>query len=376
MKMPAFERRPAGFTLVEMLCVIAIIGILAALLMPALVLGKERAKRMVCVNNERQLGIAFHMFLHDHDNKFPMQVSARDGGAAEQVQAGLVQAGQFDFSYQLFQVLSNDSVVPRQLVCPTDTRAAAVNLARLSNSNLSYFVGVKADYNQPLSILAGDRNIAKQTYNQPSVESLDPGSHLYWTKELHRYKGDVLFADGHVEEWNQLRLTANTHGRVVHEVFFMPTVQVQVTVVGAGSGGGNLYNLPGVNPGPNADDGPPARPPGNARTAATGTSPAGNPTGATTTPDLTAASKPMLMAEAAPAANPDNTLATEGPGVAPGELGAAGGFAAFSQSGCWFWLFLLLLLAALAEAGRRWYKHTHPSADAAEDVDTRPPSYW
>jgi competence protein ComGC len=215
--------------MVELLVVIAIIAILAALLLPAMNQGQGRAKRVQCLNNLKETGTAFHVFAHDHNGRFPMEVPTREGGSQELVQNAYHITGVFYFSFRHFQPLSNDLVNPKMLSCPTDiARQPALNFGLFKNDNLSYFIGVTAGYDKPNSILSGDRNITNDLAGNPSILRGSSAYPVRWTEELHRKKGNILLADAHVQEVNHW-----SDGQLLTGDLFLPTAQAPTAVASA-----------------------------------------------------------------------------------------------------------------------------------------------
>ena len=213
----------AAFTILELLCVIAIIGILAAILLPAVNQAKARAQRVACVEQLHQAGIAFTGFAHEHDGKFPMAVPALSGGSLEFAQPAAYGISD-STSFHHFQTLADELHTPRMVLCPADTRLPATNFVALRNENVSYFIGLNAQLAKPDSILAGDRSITNDYISAPCcILRLDPGGAIRWTRELHVCKGNLLFADGRVEESNKPRLT-DAGSRVASMDLMLPTV--------------------------------------------------------------------------------------------------------------------------------------------------------
>ena len=141
-------------TLLELLVVLVVITILAAMILPAMNEAHLRAERIQCNNNLKQIGLAFRIWEGDNTNSYPMAVPKSAGGTMEFI------TGPNAFHH--FQVMSNELSTPWILVCPSEsetTRIRATNFNYFSNSNLSYFVAVVSNDANP--------QIAMQTCKTP-----------------------------------------------------------------------------------------------------------------------------------------------------------------------------------------------------------------
>ncbi|MDR3456991.1 MAG: prepilin-type N-terminal cleavage/methylation domain-containing protein [Verrucomicrobiae bacterium] len=189
------KAKDRGFTLIALLVIIGVLAILAAMLLPALAAAKKKAQRINCVNNLKQCGLAFKIWAGDQTANYPMGVSVDKGGTKEFITGA--------DTFRHFLVMSNELSTPKILVCPADIeRTAAEQFRRLSNKNVSYFVGLDAADEFPQRFLDGDRNITGESEPENGILKLVPGQRVSWTAAIHGNLGNVGLADGSVMQYS------------------------------------------------------------------------------------------------------------------------------------------------------------------------------
>ena len=190
-----------GLTLIELFVVIFVIFLLALLFLPLANHRRPiaRAQRINCINNLKQVGLAFRVWASDRTGMFPMEVSVTNGGTLERV--AIAQA------FTHYQPLSNELATPRILVCPADKqRSPATNfLTGFGNDKLSYFVGVNATATNSQMFLAGDGNLTNGIAKGGFLE-LTTNAPANWTYDFHGVLENICLADGSVQQFSSHRL--------------------------------------------------------------------------------------------------------------------------------------------------------------------------
>ena len=219
------SRATRAFTLIEMLVVIAIIGILASLILPALSRGLAKAKRISCLNNVRQVGTGLISFSLDNEGRLPWQLTFY--GRREHF------GGEKNFTVDPGSIfgcrgMKQEITTPKILWSPCDgTREPDMEIALLNwekystrdgkpipNKAISYAMIKGGDTARPTTVIGVSRNLstddlATAKWVGADVVDKDGLSHPNTMAGLLSSQGQLVRADGSTKLSNDSDLLAD-----------------------------------------------------------------------------------------------------------------------------------------------------------------------
>jgi prepilin-type N-terminal cleavage/methylation domain-containing protein/prepilin-type processing-associated H-X9-DG protein len=221
-------RPERAFSLVELLVVIAIIAILAALLLPVLSLAEKRGSQTSCLNNLRQLQVAWRMYMDECNDSLPLNDSVIStysphwsttnswviGDASVSADSSLIRGG------SIFPYINSTEIYH----CPSDhSMVTNMNTLRIRSYSLDYFLNGELDtqYDQDLPDSSFDGLITKGNSLSNPSKVFAFADESEWTigdgvfvvyrtpsetwedvpSDRHSQGGNLSFADGHCEHW-------------------------------------------------------------------------------------------------------------------------------------------------------------------------------
>jgi len=204
------SRRRNGVTLIEMLVVIAVIGMLAAIILPVFFQVREKARQVTCLSNLKQLGTAMAMYAIDWNGRFPAaRVSEGGHGNPFGNWAGVYSVdGKCDPTKgQLYPYVRNASVY----MCPSDSGTSVRNITdpEALPYPLSFSMNYKMSFRNPDSMAAPTARVGLLLHEDRDTIN-DGDFHGPWEtgvvtdrpSKVHSGGANVLYCDLHAK-WHK-----------------------------------------------------------------------------------------------------------------------------------------------------------------------------
>ncbi len=210
-----------GFTLVELLVTIAIIGVLVAILLPTLAYAKKKVRRIKCVNNLKQIGTAHIGFANDNRGRLPWQLlsyskQSHFGNSYSEKLGALFAVSAIKSELGTAETLRSPSDPERQAA----NKEAVANWASHSPANpipceaISYGLVEGADIGRPTTVLSTTRNLSVLSLSEARWVGAEEGTRYPNAfAGLNKNEGNMILADGSASQSKDDDL--GTSGKVV-----------------------------------------------------------------------------------------------------------------------------------------------------------------
>ena len=164
-----FTRR--AFSLIELLCVIAVIAVLAGIIIPIVSKVRQNSHRIECANNLRQVAMAIHLYSQDNNGYLPGPLL---GGQFAYYKDGIGQISGFIREYGDFKLTSEDSPRITALICSASDELIDGDYPRYYSTRQTYVQTVSNDRTIPFGRPNGDPSKVTQAMRITNI--LDPQS--------------------------------------------------------------------------------------------------------------------------------------------------------------------------------------------------------
>lgn len=195
-----------SFTLVELLVVIGIIAVIAAILLPVVSHAREGGRRTTCQSNQRQIGVAMQQYVQDYEGVYPNEMFAyKTGGVTTEVSWREV-LFPYAKSREILRCPSQGKAVPTVGI-PADgytLNDERVNIFRWSRTNPRTSIltvqGRHESYlvNSATIWLSGDRIAVENFHCVDCTRGTGSCGRNFYGSTVHNQGGNYLFLDGHV----------------------------------------------------------------------------------------------------------------------------------------------------------------------------------